>query len=103
MQDDSEIELDIDSLPRSLIWQLYKMVVRPDLLNKRRQSAPLKKPGRKPGGPSRNRLDEDREEERIQAMKRQLKEMQDGGFDQGAAGQSGYDSESSEEESSDEE
>lgn len=74
------------------------MVVRPDLLTKRRQSGPAKKPGRKPGGP-RRMLDEAQEEERIQAMKRQLKDFQGGSYDQGM----GYDSESSEEESSDEE
>ncbi|RXK37656.1 hypothetical protein M231_05068 [Tremella mesenterica] len=97
--DSGEIELDIDSLPPLTQVKLYNLVCRGGrkLTRKVQKSKPSLGSGRKAtGGTARKSMNEQEEAERIRRMEEQLK-----GFD--SVPQQGWDSESSEEESSEEE
>ena len=107
-QANDEIELDIDSLPPQVVSQLYNLVCRGGAPRRstagrpKNQSAVVagKKPGRKAtGGYSKRMMNEQEEADRIARMEAQLQTFNE----PSAAGNGGYETESSDEDESDEE
>ena len=95
-----EIELDIDTLPADTVVKLYNLVVRGGRKLTRKVLKP--KGGRKAtGGANRKTMNEAEEAERIRRMEEQLASFNSQPSGQGMG--QGYDSESSEDESSEEE
>jgi len=70
-----EIELDIDSLPASVLTKLYNFVLRPLRPSKRRSN----NPGGGTGGLKRKSMDEDVEAEKIRRLEAQLHRFDNGG------------------------
>jgi len=70
-----EIELDIDSLPASVLTKLYNFVLRPLRPSKRRSN----NPGGGTGGLKRKSMDEDVEAEKIRRLEAQLGRFDNGG------------------------
>ena len=74
-QSTEEIELDIDSLPASVLTKLYNFVLRPLRPSKRRSN----NPGGGTGGLKRKSMDEDVEAEKIRRLEAQLHRFDGGG------------------------
>lgn len=72
LQSTEEIELDIDSLPASVLTKLYNFVLRPLRPSKRRSN----NPGGGTGGLKRKSMDEDVEAEKIRRLEAQLDRFQ---------------------------
>ena len=75
IQSTEEIELDIDSLPASVLTKLYNYVLRPLRPSKRRSN----NPGGGTGGLKRKSMDEDVEAEKIRRLEAQLDRFSNGG------------------------
>lgn len=75
LQSTEEIELDIDSLPASVLTKLYNYVLRPLRPSKRRSN----NPGGGTGGLKRKSMDEDVEAEKIRRLEAQLDRFSNGG------------------------
>ncbi|KIJ45503.1 hypothetical protein M422DRAFT_46574 [Sphaerobolus stellatus SS14] len=75
LQSTEEIELDIDSLPASVLTKLYNYVLRPLRPSKRRTN----NPGGGTGGLKRKSMDEDVEAEKIRRLEAQLHRFDNGG------------------------